>query len=70
MPIYEYRCQQCGQQFEKFVRSSSDQNKVECPYCHSTQVKKEFSVFGLGSSNKGLGLNTSTPTPSCNTGST
>jgi len=70
MPIYEYRCQQCGQQFEKLVRSSSAQNNVECPYCHSTQVKKEFSVFGLGGRDKGLSFNTSAPAPSCNTGST
>ena len=70
MPIYEYRCQQCGKQFEKLVRSSSDQNQVECPYCHSSQVQKAFSVFGLGGINKGLSLNTSAPAPSCNTGST
>jgi len=35
MPIYEYHCQDCGQQFEKFLRSSNNQDAVECPHCHS-----------------------------------
>jgi putative FmdB family regulatory protein len=71
MPIYEYRCQDCGKQFEKFLRSSTNQNAVECPYCHSNRVQKAFSVFGVGGGAKGgLGLSTSAPASSCSTGST
>jgi len=48
MPIYEYRCQECGEEFEKLVRSSTDADKVECPRCHQVHVKRLLSLFGLG----------------------
>ncbi|NIO72022.1 MAG: zinc ribbon domain-containing protein, partial [Anaerolineae bacterium] len=33
VPIYEYRCRQCAEKFEKFVRSSAAAAEVECPKC-------------------------------------
>ena len=42
MPIYEYACKDCGQQFETLVRSDT---VPECPGCHSTQLDKQLSVF-------------------------
>lgn len=45
MPIYEYACQDCGQQFELLVRSDT---RLECPQCHSTQLDKQLSVFATG----------------------
>lgn len=47
MPIYEYKCVQCGHEFEKLVFKSSD--PVECPTCTGHDVKKKFSVFGMKS---------------------
>ncbi len=44
MPLYEYRCSQCGEEFEKMVRfSEADQEQV-CPKCRSTDTKKKLSV--------------------------
>ena len=48
MPIYEYRCQACGEEFEKLVHSSADADQVECPCCHQVHVKRLLSLFGLG----------------------
>ena len=45
MPIYEYACQDCGQQFETLVRSDT---RPECPACHSTALEKKLSVFAAG----------------------
>jgi putative FmdB family regulatory protein len=53
MPIYEYRCQACGEEFEKLVRSSADADKVECPRCHQVHVKRLLSLFGLGGGSLG-----------------
>ncbi len=50
MPIYEYRCQECGESFDKFVRSMSFSGEVECPQCHSNRCKKSISLFGMSSS--------------------
>lgn len=33
MPLYEYRCQSCGHQFEK-IQSFSAPEEKECPVCH------------------------------------
>jgi putative FmdB family regulatory protein len=37
MPIYEYHCPHCEQQFEKLVRSDT---VVACPQCGATDVAK------------------------------
>ena len=47
MPIYEYQCQECGEEFEKFVRSMTRQEEAICPKCGSAETKKAFSVFGV-----------------------
>ncbi|HUB20609.1 MAG TPA: zinc ribbon domain-containing protein [Acidobacteriaceae bacterium] len=33
MPLYEYRCKDCGHQFEK-IQSFSAPEEKECPVCH------------------------------------
>lgn len=45
MPIYEYRCQQCGTRFEKLIRSSAEQAELACPACGHKQLTLELSVF-------------------------
>jgi len=41
MPIYEYRCDQCGKAFEELVFGTT---RVVCPDCQTTRVTKQFSV--------------------------
>ncbi|SYZ74672.1 Regulatory protein, FmdB family [Candidatus Zixiibacteriota bacterium] len=43
MPIFEYKCDRCGQQFEQLVFRSSD--KVSCTACGSEEVQKYVSTF-------------------------
>ena len=45
MPLYEYECQGCHQQFELLVR---EQTVLECPSCKSTELQKQLSVFAVG----------------------
>ncbi|MBD3309129.1 zinc ribbon domain-containing protein [candidate division KSB3 bacterium] len=47
MPIFEYACEQCGQEFEKLVLRSAE--TITCPTCETPHVKKKFSVFGMKS---------------------
>lgn len=54
MPIYEYICNDCDEQFEKFVRSMTASATVKCPHCGGTHVKKGWSVFGTGGSGASL----------------
>jgi putative FmdB family regulatory protein len=47
MPIYEYQCLECGEKFEKLVRSINSPQEIECPKCGGRKVEKLLSVFGL-----------------------
>jgi putative FmdB family regulatory protein len=48
MPIFEYRCQDCGTRFEKLVRNSDTDGPV-CPSCGDSHVNKELSTFAAHS---------------------
>jgi putative FmdB family regulatory protein len=50
MPIYEYRCQDCGTKFEKLVRRSSDVPGIECPSCGQKRLERELSTFSAHAS--------------------
>ncbi|HEX8393601.1 MAG TPA: zinc ribbon domain-containing protein [Longimicrobium sp.] len=53
MPTYEYRCPQCGNDFEKFQKMS-DEPVAECPAC-GTQAQRRISA-GAGLVFKGSGF--------------
>ncbi len=42
MPIYEYACHGCGDEFEMLLRSST---VPACPKCQSKDLEKMLSVF-------------------------
>jgi putative FmdB family regulatory protein len=46
MPIFEYKCRDCGAQFEKIITSSSS-SSVLCGKCESPHVDKLLSVFAV-----------------------
>lgn len=70
MPIYEYACQDCDTQFEKFVRSMQADVKVKCPQCGGTHIKKGWSIFGTGGTGSGFGELAGASASSCNPGGT
>src|SRR5439155_27347506 len=45
MPIYEYKCEDCGTRFEKLVRRSAEAGALECPSCGKSHLQQELSVF-------------------------
>lgn len=58
MPIYDFRCKDCGKKFTVMV-GISDRDKVSCPECKSGKVEQLISacsvkIAGCG----GGGLNT------------
>jgi putative FmdB family regulatory protein len=65
MPVYEYRCEDCNERFELFVRSSSQKMNPSCPKCGSHRVRKAISLFGVGGARA-----VSTSGTSCESGST
>jgi putative FmdB family regulatory protein len=47
MPIFEYKCEECGKRFEAIVIGS---RKPECPSCHSKKLEQQLSSFAVGAS--------------------
>jgi len=43
MPIYDYKCQDCGEISEVFLRSADNAKSMLCPVCGSEKVEKLFS---------------------------
>lgn len=51
MPIFEYKCCSCGEDFEKLVFGHTE---IKCPKCSSIVVRKKFSVFSATGTQKPL----------------
>ena len=46
MPIYGYRCQACGHDFE-VMQKMSDPAPETCPSCGKAEVRKQLSAAGI-----------------------
>ena len=44
MPIFEYRCEQCGNKFEAILFG---EQKPECPNCHTHKLEQQLSTFSV-----------------------
>ena len=63
MPLFEFKCRDCGTTFEKIVPSSTTQ--VSCKKCESREVEKLLSVFSVGASSRSAASQESGPCASC-----
>jgi len=65
MPIYEFECGQCGEDFEQLILGSGV--VVQCPKCGSKDTKKKMSAcaFKTGSNFKGTGSKASGACSGC-----
>lgn len=50
MPIFEYRCSDCGTRFEKLVRSSDTDGPL-CPECGTNHLEQQLSTFAAHAGN-------------------
>lgn len=53
MPTYEYRCNQCGEQFSRIMSFKEyEAGKVSCPKCNSEEVTQQLTEFIAKTSRK------------------
>lgn len=73
MPMYDYRCTDCGQVHEVFLRSAADPPPT-CPGCGSERLERLISAFHVVNQPAGLGGTTCCgrdsrcDSPPCSTG--
>ena len=48
MPIYEYRCQDCGRVSSFFVRAIGGEVAARCAHCGSGAMARRMSSFAMG----------------------
>ena len=46
MPIFNYQCSDCSEEFEYFIVRSDD--LPNCPKCASENLEKKISLFSVG----------------------
>ena len=62
MPIYEYRCPECGAVFARLRSVSKAAEPVPCPECDNRKTERLVSTFASGSSSSASARPTA---PSC-----
>ncbi|MDD4168768.1 MAG: zinc ribbon domain-containing protein [Desulfotomaculaceae bacterium] len=56
MPIYEFRCAECGHRFEKLCQAGDNGENLHCPNCNNASPKRVMSTFSaLGGRKNGSG---------------
>jgi len=48
MPIYEYKCDDCGKEFEVLTIGMKEEGDNTCPECKSKRTHRLMSRFGQG----------------------
>lgn len=66
MPIYDYRCLDCGRVVELLVRGASSEG-TGCPTCHGTRLEKLPSAGHILKSHRPVGSTCCGPEDRCET---
>jgi len=79
MPIYEYKCKDCGKVSEFLVGVTKDAVEIKCSFCNSENLDKIFSqsfvstsghIIGAQGGKACCGRDERCDTPPCSDGST
>ena len=70
MPLYEFQCTDCKDEFEELVRSSASVAEVKCPHCGGQHVRRKVSLFASKVTGGSLSFGPAPAASSCSTGST
>ena len=67
MPIYEYECKKCGNEFDALVSMNAKDNPC-CPKCDSKKIKKKMSMTASGKGGCSSSACSSSSCSSCGSG--
>jgi putative FmdB family regulatory protein len=63
MPIYSYKCNECGTVFDMLVGIGKGSEKPQCPKCKSKKLERILSTFAVRMGNSSY--SSSCPTGTC-----
>lgn len=69
MPIYEFRCLQCGEVFELLAVKSGDDVDIRCPQCKGEEIERVMSRVSFNTSGSDSGSTPSLVQRQCSSGS-
>ena len=64
MPIYEYRCCKCDEQFEVRQAMGEDGSSLRCPTCGAAKPTKLISTFSNPGAGNSVSISDGCSTPS------
>ncbi len=50
MPVYSYKCKDCGKEFDILVGVGEGNEELKCEKCGSKDIERLLSIFGTGGS--------------------
>ena len=53
MPLFEFRCEKCQNEFEELLFRRDEESGVSCPSCGSERVEKLVSSFATKGQSEG-----------------
>ena len=66
MPLYTYKCRDCGERFDLLIGAVSEKPELKCGKCGSKNIEKLPGTFNVGrSSGKVDNASDSCPTGTC-----
>ena len=69
MPIYEYKCKDCGKRFEILRSIKEADAQISCECCQSNQTYRAVSVFNAQSGSRIIAGNSNGGCAGCSSGS-
>ncbi len=67
MPLYDFKCKECGHKFEKLVFKEEEIKEIKCPKCQSSNIEKLLTSFKIGGSESSSSSCSSCSSGSCST---
>jgi putative FmdB family regulatory protein len=64
MPLYEYNCRDCGEEFDKIIRFSEADLMPKCPSCGDKNTQKKISAGAVIGLSSGSARTAANPPPS------
>ena len=65
MPIYEYRCSACTEEFEILQRMGESGEGLACPRCGGQEVRRQLSTFAASTSSSSSSAEAACETAGC-----